>query len=144
MSKPAPFSNKRLESLAKLPVAVKITGFASPATGYEAHGLSIDEMVGMGAPHIYLWKLDSEALSGLSIYPDDLLVVNRGAKPCDGAIAVIIVDEDHRICQIAGRAPNFTFWIEPVAGQREAIESTESISLWGIVERVVRDLRVFA
>jgi DNA polymerase V len=135
---------KRLESLAKLPAPVKITGFASPATGYEADGLSIDDMVGVGAPHVYLWKLDSEALSGLSLYPGDLLVVNRSARPCSGAIAIIVIDETHRICQIEGRAPNFTFWTEPAPGHRQPIESTECISLWGVVERVVRDVRVLA
>jgi len=144
MPKTSPNPGKRLDSLAKLPTPIKITGFASPATGYEAHGLSIDDMVGMGAPHVYLWKLDSEALSGLSIFAGDLLVVNRGAKPGNGAIAIIVVDETHRICQIEGRAPNFTFWTEPSFGQREPIESTECISLWGIVERVIRDLRVLA
>lgn len=144
MTMTSPHPGKRLESLAKLPAPVKITGFASPATGYETHGLSIDDLVGLGAPHIFLWSLDSDALSGLSIYAGDLLVVNRGAKPGNGAIAIIVVDDCHRICQIEGRAPNFSFWTEPVPGQRQPIESTESITLWGIVERVVKDVRVLA
>lgn len=135
---------KRLQSLAKLPAPIKITGFASPATGYEANGLSIDDLVGLGAPHIFLWNLGSDSLCGLSIYAGDLLVVNRAAKPGDGAIAIIVVDDSHRICQIEGRAPNFSFWIEPAPGQRQPIESTESITLWGIVERVLRDVRVLS
>lgn len=135
---------KRLESLVKLPTPVKITGFASPATGYETHSLSIDDLVGLGAPHIFLWSLDSDALSGLSIHAGDLLVVNRATKPGSGAIAIIVVDECHRICQIEGRAPNFSFWTEPVPGQRQPIEGTELITLWGIVERVVKDVRVLA
>ncbi|KPC17588.1 Peptidase S24/S26 domain-containing protein [Pseudomonas amygdali pv. lachrymans] len=71
-------------------------------------------------------------------------MVNRGAKPGNGVIAIIVVDDCHRICQIEGRAPNFSFWTEPVPGQRQPIESTESITLWGIVERVVKDVRVLA
>lgn len=132
---------KRLEALSKLPEPIKITGFASPATGYETHGLSIDDLVGLGAPHIFLWNLDSDVLAGLSMHAGDLLVVNRGAKPCNGAIAIIVVDDCHRICQIEGRAPNFSFWTEPAPGHRQPIESTESITLWGIVERVLRDVR---
>lgn len=144
MTKPIHQPGKRLEALAKLPEPVKITGFASPATGYEAHGLSIDDLVGMGAPHIFLWTLRSDSLAGMSLYPGDLLVVNRASKPGPGAVAIVIIDEEHRICQLEGRAPNFSFWIEPCAGRRQQLECAETVSLWGIVERVVRDLRVMA
>lgn len=134
---------KRQEALAKLPAKIKITGFASPATGYEAHGLSIDDMVGLGAPHIFLWTLRSDAVAGLSIFRGDTLVVNRAAKPCAGAVAIVVMDEEHRICQLEGRHPDFTFWIEPSAGQRQRLENCESVRLWGVVERVLRDVRVF-
>ncbi|WP_279382374.1 hypothetical protein [Pseudomonas sp. 43(2021)] len=39
--------------------------------------MSIDEFVGLGAPHIWLWISGSDALAGLGIHQHDVLVVNR-------------------------------------------------------------------
>lgn len=55
-------SGRRIERLRLSPEKLKITGFQSPAGDHEQGPLSIDEYVGLGAPHIWLWIADSDAL----------------------------------------------------------------------------------
>lgn len=79
-------SGRRIEHLCLSPEKLKITGFQSPAGDHEQGPLSIHEFVGLGAPHIWLWIADSDALAGLGIYQHDVLIVNRVARLLQGAL----------------------------------------------------------
>lgn len=62
--------------------------------------LSIDEFVGLGAPHIWLWIADSDALAGLGIYQHDVLVVNRVGRAEPGRAAIVVIDHEFKLCSI--------------------------------------------
>lgn len=132
---------RRTASLANLPQKIKITGFSSPAADYEQLQLSLDEITDLGAPHIWFWRLKSEALAGLSLHTDDLLIVNRKTEICAGRIAVVAADGSHRVCLAESQTGTLQLVTVDADGKREAIEKTEEVSVWGVVDFVVRDLR---
>lgn len=133
---------RRIERLCLSPEKLKITGFQSPAGDHEQGPLSIDEYVGLGAPHIWLWIADSDALAGLGIYQHDVLVVNRVGKADPGRAAIVVIDHEFKLCSILTDAEKKRCLVtidrqgeyQHVAGQGEVV-------LWGIVDFLFRDLR---
>lgn len=132
---------RRQATLAVLPAKTKITGFASPAADYECHCLSLDEVTGLGAPHIWPWRLQSEALAGLSLHANDTLIVNRQTELVEGRIAVVVLDNAHRVCLVQGKRGAFKLLTVDEAGALQPLEQTEQVEVWGVVDFVVRDLR---
>jgi DNA polymerase V len=131
----------RQASLTHLPAKTKITGFASPAADYECHRLSLDEVTGLGAPHIWPWRLHSEALAGLSLHANDTLIVNRQTELVEGRIAVVVLDNAHRVCLVQGKPGAFKLLTVDETGAVQPLEQTEQVEVWGVVDFVVRDLR---
>lgn len=133
---------RRIERLCLSPEKLKITGFQSPASDHEQGPLSIDEFVGLGAPHIWLWIADSDALAGLGIYQHDVLVVNRVGKADPGRAAIVVIDHEFKLCSILTDVEKKRCLVtldrqgecQHVAGQGEVV-------LWGIVDFLFRDLR---
>jgi DNA polymerase V len=132
---------RRSDRLTNLPEKLKITGFSSPAADYECQALSIDEIVGLGAPHIWLWRLKSDALAAFGLHANDTLVVNRQTELTDGRFAVTIIEGIHRACLAESFAGALKLITVDGAGVRQEVEQTDAIEIWGVVDFVVRDLR---
>lgn len=133
---------RRIERLRLSPEKLKITGFQSPAGDHEQGPLSIDEFVGLGAPHIWLWIADSDALSGLGIYQHDVLVVNRVGKADPGRAAIVIIDHEFKLCSILTDVEKKRSLVTiDLAGECKCLADEDDVVLWGIVDFLFRDLR---
>lgn len=133
---------RRIERLCLSPEKLKITGFQSPADDHEQGPLSIDEYVGLGAPHIWLWIADSDALAGLGIYQHDVLVVNRVGKADPGRAAIVVIDHEFKLCSILTDAEKRRCLVTiDRAGECEHLAGQDDVVLWGIVDFLFRDLR---
>lgn len=141
MSKAFSTPGKRIDHLERLTSRLQVTGFASPAADYECPKLSLDELTAIGAPHIFAWRLQSEALAGLGLHTKDILILNRKSELSDGRIAIVAVDGRHRICLAEGYPGDFKFYIVDKQGRRAELEHSESVELWGVVDFVLRDVR---
>lgn len=132
---------RRSASLINLPEKLKITGFSSPAADYECLQPSLDEIVGIGAPHIFLWRLKSEALAGLSLHTNDTLVVNRQTEFHPGRIAVVVIDGEHRVCLAQASGKSIELVTVSANGIVALIENSETVEVWGVVDYIIRDVR---
>lgn len=132
---------RRSASLINLPEKLKITGFSSPAADYECLQPSLDEIVGIGAPHIFLWRLKSEALAGLSLHTNDTLVVNRQTELHPGRIAVVVIDGEHRVCLAQASGKSIELVTVSANGIVALIENSETVEVWGVVDYIIRDVR---
>lgn len=132
---------RRSSTLSNLPEKLKITGFSSPATDYECLQPSLDEVVGIGAPHIFLWRLKSEALAGLSLHTNDTLVVNRKTELASGRIAVVVIEGEHRVCLAQKEGSSIVLVGVDRSGLVIRLERCQEVEVWGIVDFVVRDVR---
>ena len=133
---------RRIERLCLSPEKLKITGFQSPAGDHEQGPLSIDEYVGLGAPHIWLWSADSEALAGLGIYKHDVLVVNRVGRAEPGRAAIVVIDHEFKLCSILTDAERKRSLVTiDLAGECKRLADEGDVVLWGIVDFLFRDLR---
>lgn len=133
---------RRIERLCLSPEKLKITGFQSPTGDHEQGPLSIDEFVGLGAPHIWLWIADSDALAGLGINRNDVLVVNRTGLAAPGRAAIIIIDNEFKLCSIlTDSEKKLSLVTIDREGKCRHVASQEEVVLWGIVDFLFRDLR---
>lgn len=133
---------RRIERLRLSPEKLKITGFQSPAGDHEQGPLSIDEYVGLGAPHIWLWIADSDALAGLGIYQHDVLVVNRIGRADPGRAAIVVIEHEFKLCSILTDAEKKrTLVTVDREGECQLLVGQDEVVLWGIVDFLFRDLR---
>ena len=66
-------------------------GFPSPAADHiEAH-ISLDEVLNIRAPHVYLVSITGESMQGAGIFEGDLAIVDRSLEPAHGHIVVCLL-----------------------------------------------------
>ncbi|MBD1602599.1 LexA family protein, partial [Pseudomonas typographi] len=61
-------------------------GFPSPATDHLEKAISLDELLNLRAPHIYLVRIEGDSMIGAGIFDGDLVVVDRAIEPAHGHI----------------------------------------------------------
>ncbi|MCJ2370758.1 S24 family peptidase [Pseudomonas sp. RGM 3321] len=74
-------------------------GFASPAVDYIEKHVSLDEMVEVRAPHVYLAKILGDSMIGAGIFDRDLIVVDRSRDAEHGEIVVAALNNSEPICK---------------------------------------------
>ena len=133
---------RRLAQLALSQARLKITGFQSPAEDHAQLPLSIDEAIGWGAPNLWLWLVNSEALAGLSIHQGDVLVVDRAGDVEPGRAVIVVVDCEHRLCTVlTSQEQRQLLATIGSDGHPRPLELIGEVELWGVVDFLMRDLR---
>lgn len=67
-------------------------GFPSPAADHLEQHISIDELLDIRAPHIYLVRIEGHSMQGAGIFDGDLAVVDRSIAPEHGQIVIAAVN----------------------------------------------------
>lgn len=120
-------------SLVHLPyVAFSLpAGFPSPAADYEEQTLSIDELVDLRTPHVYLARVDGDSMIGVGVYDGDILVINRALEPRSGDVVVAYVDGGMTVKRL--QVTPGCVWLQPENPSYRPIPVTESLHVWGVV-----------
>ena len=63
-------------------------GFPSPATDHMEQPISLDEVLSLRAPHVYLVTIDGDSMQGVGIFSGDLAVVYRSIEAADFPITL--------------------------------------------------------
>ncbi|XXF10900.1 S24 family peptidase [Pseudomonas sp. D2-3] len=132
--------NQRLVHLLPEAKELRVTGFQSPAEDEKEEGLSLDALTNLGAPHVWVVRVEDDSLIGFGMYPGDRLVVDRGNMSKreqyvvvdledDGCYRVrLMIDDGHD--RLVLRAPNrFTPDVN--------LEYEECVQVWGVVRWVI-------
>lgn len=119
-------------SLVHLPfVACRLpAGFPSPAADYEEQTLSIDELVDLRTPHVYLARVDGDSMTGAGVYDGDVLVINRALEPRSGDVVVAYVDGGMTVKRL--QVTPAGVWLQPESPGYRPIPVTESLHVWGV------------
>lgn len=113
-------------------------GFPSPAADHiEAH-ISLDEVLNIRAPHVYLVKITGESMQGAGIFDGDLAVVDRSLEPAHGHIVVALLNNDPLCKRLCVRGKDMILLSEnPKYPPRYVLEGDE-LSIWGVIIGSVR------
>jgi DNA polymerase V len=68
-------------------------GFPSPAADHLEQKISLDELLDLRAPHMYLVRIEGDSMTGAGIFCGDIAIVNRALEAEPGHI-VIAVDSE--------------------------------------------------
>jgi DNA polymerase V len=131
---------ERLRHLLPEAKELRITGFQSPAEDEKEGGLSLDKLVGLGAPQIWVVLMEDASALGFGIFPGDRLVVDRAAPLAVDHYVIVDLDGDSQyrvrlvIEDAAGRkvlqAPNGT--TPPLL-----LDDDACVEVWGVVLWVI-------
>lgn len=113
-------------------------GFPSPAADYEELTLSIDDLVDLRAPSVYLVRVSGPSMIGAGIYDGDVLVVNRALEARSGNIVVAYVDGGMTVKRLQISAAGV--WLQPENTDYKALAVTESLHVWGVATHNLHSL----
>ncbi|WP_278462299.1 LexA family protein [Stutzerimonas kunmingensis] len=113
-------------------------GFPSPAADYEEVTLSIDELIDLRAPHVYLVRVEGPSMIGAGIYDGDVLVVNKALEARSGHIVVAYVDGGMTVKRL--QITPAGVWLQPENPEYRAIPVTESLHVWGVATHNLHQL----
>jgi DNA polymerase V len=83
---------ERLKQLGQLPC-----GFPSPGLDHEDSPLSLDELVGMRAPSIFMGRAARNSMRGRGIFDRDGLIINSPLEPASGDVSVARIGADFTV-----------------------------------------------
>ncbi|MDI9778369.1 MULTISPECIES: LexA family protein [Pseudomonas] len=113
-------------------------GFPSPAADHMEQPISLDELLNLRAPHIYLVRIDGDSMQGAGIFDGDLVLVDRSIEARHGHIVIAAVNGEplcKRLQHVAGqvllRSEN------PRYAPRYIMEG-DDFMIWGVVTFSVR------
>ncbi|WP_312145163.1 MULTISPECIES: LexA family protein [Stutzerimonas stutzeri subgroup] len=113
-------------------------GFPSPAADYEEVTLSIDELIDLRTPHVYLVRVEGPSMIGAGIYDGDVLVVNKALEARSGHIVVAYVDGGMTVKRL--QITPAGVWLQPENPDYSAIPVTESLHVWGVATHNLHQL----
>lgn len=101
--------------------------------------ISLDNLMQLRAPSVYLVKIEGDSMQGAGMYSGDLLIVDRGIDAKHGDIVIAAVNGDavcKRMCLEHGmvilRAENRKY-------PSRYIMEGDTFDVWGVVRYSVRD-----
>jgi len=113
-------------------------GFPSPAADYEEVTLSIDELIDLRTPHVYLVRVEGPSMIGAGIYDGDVLVVNKALEARSGHIVVAYVDGGMTVKRL--QITPAGVWLQPENPDYRAIPVTEALHVWGVATHNLHQL----
>ena len=124
----------------RLPLcAFKIpAGFPSPETDHMEKQISLDEVLNVRAPHVYLVTIDGDSMQGVGIFAGDLAVVDRSIEPAHGHVVVALLNNDPLCKRLCLRGKSVILCSEnPRYPDRHVMEG-DDLSIWGVITYSVR------
>lgn len=113
-------------------------GFPSPAADHIEQHISLDEVLNIRAPHVYLIAITGESMQGAGIFEGDLAVVDRSIEPIHGHIVVALLNNDPICKRLCKRGSEVILLSEnPKYPARYILEGDE-LSIWGVITSTVR------
>ncbi|WP_017739319.1 LexA family transcriptional regulator [Pseudomonas sp. CBZ-4] len=113
-------------------------GFPSPAADHIEQHISMDEVLNIRAPHVYLITITGESMQGAGIYEGDIGIVDRSIEPAHGHIVVAVLNNEPICKRLCKRGKEIILLSEnPKYPARYILEGDE-LSIWGVITSTVR------
>lgn len=113
-------------------------GFPSPAADHIEQQISMDEVLNIRAPHVYLVSISGDSMQGAGIYDGDLAVVDRSIEAVHGHIVVALLNTEPVCKRLCVRGHQVILLSEnPKYPPRYVLEGDE-LTIWGVITSTVR------
>ncbi|MDI9776675.1 LexA family protein [Pseudomonas guariconensis] len=113
-------------------------GFPSPAADHLEKRISLDELLDVRAPHIYLVRVEGDSMIGAGIYPGDLVIVDRSIEAEPGHIVIAAVNCEPLCKRLARDGSQVVLKSENPRYPSRYLMEGEELQVWGVVTFSVR------
>ena len=113
-------------------------GFPSPAADHIENEISMDQLLNIRAPQVYLVTIDGDSMQGAGIYPGDLAVVDRGVEPLNGQVVVALLNNDPICKRLCIRGKSVILQAENPRYPDLQVMEGDDLSIWGVITYTVR------
>lgn len=113
-------------------------GFPSPATDHMEQPISLDEVLSLRAPHVYLVTIDGDSMQGVGIFAGDLAVVDRSIEAGDGDVVVALLNNDPICKRLRIRGKRVVLCSENPKYPDHHVLEGDDLSVWGVITYSVR------
>lgn len=113
-------------------------GFPSPALDHMEHKLSLDELLGIHAPHMYLVRAVGESMVNAGIFDGDILVVSRGQSAAHGDIVIAAINGEPCVKRLSTQGGISVLLSENPAFPSRYIMECDELMIWGVVTASLR------
>ena len=113
-------------------------GFPSPAADHLDQHISIDELLDIRAPHIYLVRIEGHSMEGAGIFDGDMAVVDRSITAEHGHIVIAAVNSEPVCKRLCKRGSDIILMSENVGYPPRYILEGDELVIWGVVTFSVR------
>jgi DNA polymerase V len=113
-------------------------GFPSPAADHIEKHISLDQLLDIRAPHVYLVRIEGRSMEGAGIFDGDLAVVDRSVTPEHGHIVIAALNGDPVCKRLTKRGAEIILVSENVGYPPRYILEGDELSIWGVVTFSVR------
>lgn len=107
-------------------------GFPSPAEPYAEKRLSLDELVRVREPSMFMVRAMGDSMIGAGIYPGDVIVVDRAREARSGDIVVACMDNAFTVKRLRLASGRVT--LEPANPDYapHVLQEGEDLMVWGV------------
>ena len=113
-------------------------GFPSPAADHMENPISLDELLGVRAPSVYLVSIDGDSMTGAGIFSGDLAVVDRAIEPAHDHVVVALLNNDPLCKRLCIRGKQIILKSENPRYPDRYIMEGDEFSVWGVITYTVR------
>ncbi|AMB79943.1 MULTISPECIES: LexA family protein [Pseudomonas] len=114
-------------------------GFPSPATDHMDKQISLDEVLNVRAPHVYLVTIDGDSMQGVGIFAGDVAVVDRSIEPAHGHVVVALLNNDPVCKRLCLRGKRVILGSENPRYPDRYVMEGDDLSIWGVITYSVRN-----
>ncbi|MEJ6656705.1 MAG: translesion error-prone DNA polymerase V autoproteolytic subunit [Pseudomonas sp.] len=113
-------------------------GFPSPALDHMEQALSLDELLDIHAPHMYLVRAVGSSMIEAGLFDGDIMVVNRGCAAAHDDIVIAVINGDTCVKRLSKQREAVMLLSEnPKFPPRYLMEGDE-LMIWGVVVASLR------
>lgn len=117
-------------------------GFPSPADDYAETYLSLDELVNVRAPSVYLVRAGGDSLTGVGIYDGDVLVVDKAAVAKKGEVVIALIQGEFTAKVLSYDANDRPVLLAANPDYPSiTLQDGEQLDIWGVVTDNLHSLR---
>ena len=119
-------------------------GFPSPAQDWQETAIDLVELLRLDRAASFVFRVDGHSMIDAGLFDQDVVVVDRDAKPSNGRIVVAVVDDGFVIRQLVIKqgVPYLEARNARMVYPRTVADADLGVEIWGVVRACVRNLQV--
>lgn len=108
-------------------------GFPSPAADHAQKRIDINEHLVRNKAATFLFKVKGDSMTGVGIYANDMLVVDRSIEPKHNNIVLAVVNNDFTVKRFYKRGGVVKLVAENPIYPPIVIKEADDFTVWGVV-----------